>query len=206
MSLHRIAELHCDSHLMDVELKRYEDLGIETHRLILGLRNSDRVRLVSFDRNVIELEDHLQWVSRLKEREDVRYFAVFADGTFVGSLSLTAIDFERRTLEFGVAFHEEAGYLPAVVVFELLDRVFLQAEFATITVAATRENVRAVRTNRRLGFREVGTTIRAGREYLEMVMTGSEWRRCREAAHMKPVHILRDELRVLWDGPFASAR
>lgn len=187
---------------MRIELKRYEDLDATTHRAVLALRNSDRVRLVSFNKAPITREEHLRWVESLRKRRDAAYYAVFREEEFLGSLSFTAIDRVTRTMEWGVAFREEAMFVPALVIFDMLDRAFSDWDLAVISLAVQPTNDLAMRMNRRFGFRETGSRCIEGDEYLEMSITAAEWHERRPVAELEALRTLRGRADIVWkSGP-----
>lgn len=56
---------------------------------ILRLRNLDAIRLWMTNPEVISMENHFNFVERLKENNDRLYYAIYRDGTLVGTYNLT---------------------------------------------------------------------------------------------------------------------
>lgn len=184
---------------MKIELKRYEDVGPGVQREILELRNSDRIRLVSLNQSVISLDDHLRWIESLRGRRDVAYYAVFRDGELAGSLSLTHIDRDEGRLEWGVWFREDVSLLPALVIYEMLERVFFGMGFSTVELAVQPDNATAIGTNRGFGFRESGTRMVGEREYREMMLTKEEWERLRGGPQFRALRRLGESMELIWN-------
>lgn len=56
---------------------------------ILRLRNLDAIRLWMTNPEVISMENHFNFVERLKENNDRLYFAIYRDGILMGTYNLT---------------------------------------------------------------------------------------------------------------------
>ncbi len=67
----------------------YTDCTRKQHLEILNLRNLDDVRMWMVNPEVIPEEDHFRFVEGLKGNPNRLYFAIYRDGSLVGTYNLT---------------------------------------------------------------------------------------------------------------------
>lgn len=59
-----------------IEVVDFISLSLDSHIKVLNYRNSDAVRMQMNNHEIIELENHLKFVEKLKENSDNKYFLV----------------------------------------------------------------------------------------------------------------------------------
>jgi len=91
--------------------KNYKLLAKNEHIELLNIRNSKYVREVSNDKDVISLENHLQWIKNLDESKC--YLALFIDEKIVGGLNYTCKD--NIIENWGIFFDEQTKPLVASI-------------------------------------------------------------------------------------------
>jgi UDP-4-amino-4,6-dideoxy-N-acetyl-beta-L-altrosamine N-acetyltransferase len=74
------------------DLGALRDIRSSELETMLAWRNSDRVRLMSFNRHVISLEEHLAWWKRANQRADQRFFMYEHTGAPSGIVSFIDIN------------------------------------------------------------------------------------------------------------------
>ncbi|MCX7844670.1 MAG: GNAT family N-acetyltransferase [Candidatus Bipolaricaulota bacterium] len=111
------------------------------------------------------------WLQRVYTSPDSRHFAiVLHDGRHIGNVSLHSIRWQEGVAEVGIVLGEKdcwgQGYGPEAL--RLLVRyAFEELGLKKLVLHVHRENVRALRAYRKVGFREVGApwplrVLRAG--------------------------------------------
>ena len=55
-----------------------------------------------FTQEIISLDDHLNYIESLEEREDRAYFLVKKASQAIGVIDFTNIDYESKRTEFGI--------------------------------------------------------------------------------------------------------
>lgn len=71
------------------DIINYVDCTPKQQKEILTLRNLDEVRMWMVNSEVIAEEDHFRFVENLFGNENRLYFAIYKDGTLVGTYNLT---------------------------------------------------------------------------------------------------------------------
>lgn len=71
------------------DIVNYVDCSQKQLLEILRLRNLDAIRLWMTNPEVISEDEHFKFVERLKRNKDRLYFAIYRDGTLVGTYNLT---------------------------------------------------------------------------------------------------------------------
>lgn len=83
----------------DFRFYNFTELDEGVLQLVLSWRNHSSVRKWMYNRNIITLEEHLNFVKSLSSRNDKIYYLVERDGIYLGVFSL--IDFDGNIGEWG---------------------------------------------------------------------------------------------------------
>lgn len=84
------------------KFKNFITLTLEEKLMILEWRNSDKVRNVMVNKEIISPSDHCMFIEKLKEREDCYYWMVISrDGTNIGVLDIIHVDMINDVGEMG---------------------------------------------------------------------------------------------------------
>ncbi len=75
--------------------------------MVLNWRNHPSVRKWMLNTNIIEIENHLNFINSLKDREDCYYWLVYRNSEAVGVVSVTNIDNENLSCESGFYLNPE---------------------------------------------------------------------------------------------------
>ena len=81
--------------------KNFITLSEDELRMVLSWRNSSEVRQWMMNTKPIELTDHLEYVEKLKIRNDVFYWLIMRKDIPIGVLNITKVDFNTKTGEPG---------------------------------------------------------------------------------------------------------
>lgn len=117
---------------MRIIFKNFTSITTEEKHLVLGWRNSDRVRLCMLNQSVIPLADHMRWLSSLPGDERNIYFLVYDDEEPIGVLDFTSIDRAKREAFWG--FYLTRGSRPGfgVIGSLALNWYFESLDFAVL--------------------------------------------------------------------------
>lgn len=117
-------------------------------------RNSRRVRMRMIDQSIIQIDDHIRWMSGLRERDDCVYYLVYDDADPIGVLDFTSIDSTKCEAYWG--FYLTRGNRPGfgVIGCLALDRYFEVLGFSTLLSQVLRSNLGSYEWHIRLLFSE----------------------------------------------------
>lgn len=85
----------------DYSYKNFVTLSKDELKMVLSWRNSPEVRQWMMNTEPIKLEDHLDYVEKLKKRNDVFYWLIIRKGIPVGVLNIINVDLDTRVGEPG---------------------------------------------------------------------------------------------------------
>lgn len=150
----------------------------------LALLSDDRPPLpVSMERLEAEFEQQMK-------EPNVAWFAIEADGKFIGRCGLHAFDATHRTCTLGITIgdreYQARGYGREAIGL-LLDYAFRLRNVQKVWLTTSSNNERAIRCYRACGFVEEGRLRRhewSGGEYIDLVYMGilrEEWAAGKEA-------------------------
>jgi len=75
----------------DLFFKNYIHLTLPEAEQVLSCRNDEKVRKWMSDDHIITLDEHLEYIEKLKRSNDRSYWAVFQHNLFIGGVSLVNI-------------------------------------------------------------------------------------------------------------------
>ncbi len=92
------------------QFKNFINLSLEEKLMILEWRNSEKVRRMMVNKEIIAQEDHLKFIEGLSERDDCYYWLVSKSGVNIGVLDLIHVDYDKDEAEMGFYINpDEAG-------------------------------------------------------------------------------------------------
>ena len=118
----------------------------------------------------VEWDDHRRWFERIRNADDVEIFGIRrqADDALIGSCQLNRIDRERRRASLQIRIGERDAWgkgFGTEAVRLLVEHAFEDLELERVELDVFAHNERAVRTYRKVGFREQG--VRKGGAVIE---------------------------------------
>ena len=82
--------------------KNFTKITDAEKHLVLGWRNSDRIRTKMVHKEIITWEDHRSFIDRLKNRKDCSYYLIYIDKVPIAVSSVTDIDLINNTCSGGM--------------------------------------------------------------------------------------------------------
>jgi len=168
---------------MELIFKDFIYLSKEESETILKLRNSEYVRKNMRSSDIIAPQDHRRWMEKLKSDESSLYYAIFYDGSIVGSINITQMTPTKEQCSWGLYFQEGTNPLVASIsAFLSIERVFNDFEIKKIAIEVKATNTNAYNFDLHLGFIEDGRRVEK-EEYILMSLNKERW----ESIQNKPL-------------------
>ena len=141
----------------DIELVDFIDLSLEEKKMVLKWRNHESIRQWMFTQDIINLEDHLNYIESLKERRDRLYFLVKQNSNPIGVIDFTGIDFKNRCSEFGIFANPKLKGMGRVLMKVILDYAFSVLKIDRLISEVLEDNQRAIQLYERYNFKNTDT-------------------------------------------------
>lgn len=152
------SEAHKESMKRKIQLKELIDCSLEQQSRVREIRNQISVRSSMYTDHEITMNEHLQWISKLKSDLKQIVFAVLNERDLpVGVVSINSLDKSHQKSDWAFYLDEsERGGLGAALEFSLLEYAFnvLGLEKLNCEVIETNEGV--VKLHKKFGFSEEG--------------------------------------------------
>jgi len=146
--------------------KNYKLLTKKEHMELLNIRNSNYVREVSKDKNIILLDNHLKWIKNIDNSKC--YLALFVDNKIIGGLNYS---YKNNIVEnWGIFFDEQTQPLISSIATYLFIE-FMFSRFDVLYSEVLKENQRALKFNQYFGIKIIETT----KELYKLQLTKEEW-------------------------------
>ena len=137
----------------NLAFKNFTSLNDYEKQLVLSWRNSDRIRLKMNNQNVISLENHLNWISNLKNRFDCKHYVFYIDNAPCGVFNFVDINCEK--CECGSYIGNEK-YLGFGILLNYLgfDYAFSNLNIKNINITVLKNNMRVYKMHKTIFFAE----------------------------------------------------
>jgi len=177
---------------MKLDFINYSKLSLEEHKQLLEIRNQEYVRRNMKNDAVIELEDHLSWISRLEEDKSKIYYAIFSDNTLVGGVNITEIDTNNSTASWGIFMQNNLNpMIPSLTTYLLIDKIFNSLGVDRLNLEVNKLNSNAHQFDKNFGFVDYDEYSDENNSYYLMYMKKDTWESNKELGLLK---ILKNKL------------
>ncbi len=143
--------------MINITLRQINDCSDEEKKSIRNVRNQPNIRKVMHSEHEISLEEHFEWIDKLKNDENQIVFVVLVDDIVSGVVSVNAIDKVHRNAEWGFYLDEKVrGGLGAALEFWLLEFVFETLNLEKLNGEVLETNEFVVKLHKKFAFVEEG--------------------------------------------------
>jgi len=144
--------------LIDTEkitLLNFTDLSLSDKKMILKWRNDPDIRQWMFSQEPIVLQDHLNYIDSLKQREDRLYFLVKKGAQPIGVIDFTDIDQQNKSTEFGIYANPDLKKVGTLLMDEMLRFAFKTLRIDTLVAKVFKNNTRAINLYMKYNFEAI---------------------------------------------------
>ena len=140
-----------------VVLREINKCTYEQKLSVRDIRNQDSVRRSMYTDHEIGLDEHLKWVTRLKDDKKQIDFVVLVEEVVSGVVSVNAIDRSHKKSDWAFYLSEKVrGGLGAALEFSLLDFVFNVLLLEKLNCEVIETNEAVVKMHKKFCFVEEG--------------------------------------------------
>lgn len=143
--------------MIKVVLREINKCTDEQKVAVRDIRNQDSVRQSMYTDHEIGLDEHLNWVERLKNNKKQIVFVVLVEEVVSGVVSVNAIDRSHKKSDWAFYLSEKVrGGLGAALEFSLLDFVFNVLLLEKLNCEVIETNEAVVKMHKKFCFVEEG--------------------------------------------------
>jgi UDP-4-amino-4,6-dideoxy-N-acetyl-beta-L-altrosamine N-acetyltransferase len=137
-----------------IKLINFVDLTDVEKISVLRWRNHDAIRQWMYRPELISLDEHLNFIASLRQREDKQYFLVRAQDDYLGVIDFVNIDFQQGTCDFGLYANPEIKipHIGRQLIFVAIAYAFNALKLHTLHLEVFSNNLRAIKLYQRFNF------------------------------------------------------
>jgi UDP-4-amino-4,6-dideoxy-N-acetyl-beta-L-altrosamine N-acetyltransferase len=141
-----------------IVLREILSLDQSSQLRIREIRNEPSIRKVMYTDHEIQLDEHQDWLGRLKQDKCRIAFAVIDEKSGpIGMVGLNSVDWRHRRSDWAFYLTEgERGGLGAALEYSLLEFAFNRLELEKLNCEVIEGNDAVVRLHKKFGFEEEG--------------------------------------------------
>lgn len=147
-------------------------------------RNKEKIRKSMLTQHIISKEEHFSWIESLKQKNNQKFWLVFADNVPIGSVYLQNINHSQLNSEWGFYIGEDAYTgkgLAKQIVYKLLSYFFDVMNFETLFTKVLPINTTALHIYKTFNFIETGkSTTDSGHEVTCLRFSKADWLKIKE--------------------------
>ena len=161
---------------MNLTFLNYTTLTPDQHKELLFIRNLDYVRINMLDDSVIDINDHLQWVEKLKNDSTRKYYAILLDNELIGGINITNIDMNNKTSYWGIFMKKNSNpMVPSLSTYIIIDKIFNELKLEILNLEVNINNINAYKFDKNFGFQDVDEYTKGESKYYLMKMHKDDW-------------------------------
>ena len=142
-------------------------------------RNKKKIRKFMLTQHLIGREEHLRWLESLRQKDEQKFWIVFADEIPIGSVYLQNINYTQLNSEWGFYIGEDAYIgkgLGKRIVCKLLKHFFEVMNFDVLSTKVFSDNIVALKLYRKFKFVEAGRLPGdSGKEIVVLSFSRADW-------------------------------
>ncbi len=138
-----------------IELINFIDLSFDEKVEVLSWRNHPSIRKWMFDKEPIDLENHISYIESLKEKNDRVYFVVKQYGQAVGVIDLTNINLNSLEAEIGLYAKPMLKGVGSLLMQKILEYGFNELKLKKLVAKVLEDNFSAIQLYEKFDFKQV---------------------------------------------------
>lgn len=140
-----------------IELIPLTQIDTESQLRVREIRNEDSVRKVMYTDHIIDVNEHLNWINRLKQDNKQIVFAIIDKSGPLGIVSVNAVDRLHKKADWAYYLTEkERGGLGAALEFAIINFVFDAVGIEKLNCEVIEGNSTVVKLHKKFLFKEEG--------------------------------------------------
>jgi hypothetical protein len=145
---------------MSIKFENILNGSDDLKELVRTWRNTKQVSQYMITNHFITVEEHQRWLEKLKTNSSSKAWIIIYNNTPVGLVSLTKIDREKKTAEWGFYIAEESARgkgIGSTTLYKLMEYVFDTLRFEKLSTLVLQNNDIAMKMYEQFGFTKDNT-------------------------------------------------
>ena len=131
-----------------MKLTKFQDLSIEEKKEVLNWRNHPEIRKWMYNKEKIPLKNHIKFIEKLKEKNDMIYLKV-------DDLGVVNFLKKNNTIEIGIHKNPHKQKVGKKLLEFAINYAFNELKAKKIVLFVFEDNVKAINLYKKFGFIEV---------------------------------------------------
>jgi UDP-4-amino-4,6-dideoxy-N-acetyl-beta-L-altrosamine N-acetyltransferase len=136
------------------ELINFIDLSLEEKKMILKWRNHSSIRKWMYSKEMIALDDHLNYIKTLSDKKDRLYFLVRYKNEAIGVIDFTDIDYDNSRSYFGLYAKPNSRGFGKILLSSIIDYAFNNLKIELLVAEVFEHNQSAINLYKKFNFKE----------------------------------------------------
>ena len=139
------------SNIVKSSLLNFIDINSKEKSMLLEWRNSDEIRKWMYNREMIELQNHLDYIDSLQKKDDRVYFLVQNDNEYLGVVDLTDI-VKDVSAELGIYTNPSLRGFGKLLMYKIIEYAFGTLNLKKLNANVYVQNIRAIKLYKKFNF------------------------------------------------------
>ena len=142
---------------MTIDFENILNASDDLIELVRNWRNNNNISQYMYTNHYITKEEHYQWLEKLKTKTTAKAWIIRFNGNPIGLVSLSNIDFKKKTTEWGFYIADESlrgKGIGSVTLYKLVEYVFDTLHFQMMTTLVLENNSVAMKMYEKFGFKK----------------------------------------------------
>ena len=152
--------------ILRIQLKNFSSLLLSEQKMILKWRNNPSVRKWMFNQDIIDLENHIKYISSLKDNKDKIYFLVKQFSNYLGVIDFTQIT--TKSAYIGLYSNPDLKSVGAILMKNIIEYGFGKLNVENLLSEVFSDNQKAISLYKKFNFKEIDRKLVDNREVILM--------------------------------------
>lgn len=137
-------------------LKNFVNLDDKEKEIVRSWRNTDSVRIWSLSDHIISIDEHYNFIEKLKEDKHNFYWLVKKKDEYIGVIDLTRVDFNNKNAYLGIYSNPYLKGVGSLLMECLKEVAFNIANLHSLKLEVIEDNEKALNFYKKSGFKKEG--------------------------------------------------
>ncbi|MCK4442616.1 MAG: UDP-2,4-diacetamido-2,4,6-trideoxy-beta-L-altropyranose hydrolase, partial [Sulfurovaceae bacterium] len=152
----------------NIEFINFTELSSKDKKMILEWRNHPNIRKWMYNRELISLDEHLNYIDSLSTKKDRLYFMVKYKSEVIGVIDFTNIDYINKKTDFGIYAKPNSRGFGKILMSSIINYAFYTLKVDRLIAEVFTKNAKAISLYKKFNFKQIDIKVVDSRDMIVM--------------------------------------
>jgi len=136
-----------------IKLINFTKLSVLEKKIILKWRNNNNIKRYMYNTNIIQLKNHLKFITRLKKSKDNLYYLLKYNNQYLGVIYFTQINKYKKETTFGLYSNMQVKGNGTIILKTIINYAFNTLNISSLQAEVFKNNTSALYLYKKFNFK-----------------------------------------------------